>query len=167
MFKKLSALALIAFLFILPGCQAGYDGPPADLVVMNANVVTIDKDHPRAQAVAVIGEEIVAVTTNDAIQTYIGDDTEVIDAAGRLMIPGFNDAHAHFGPLDPDYVDQNKDGIHDFDYSDATYRKGSGSDDLEDAHGRHVPNNPQNSKVKEVIKSNPKRADGVIILTGP
>jgi len=97
----LTLLALAAPL----ACGPAYDGPPADLVVMNAKVVTIDKDHPRAEAVAVVGEEIVAVTTNRAIQAYIGDDTEVIDAGGRLMVPGFNDAHAHYGPLDPDYIE--------------------------------------------------------------
>jgi len=74
-------------------------------VVLNANVVTIDRDHPRAQAVAVLGEEIVAVGTNREIQAYAGPDTERIDAQGRLVIPGFNDAHAHYGPLDPDYIE--------------------------------------------------------------
>jgi len=105
MVKKISSSALALLLITLTGCQAQYQGPPADLVVMNANVVTIDKDHPRAEAVAVMGEEIVAVTNNDAIRAYIGDETEVIDAAGRLMIPGFNDAHAHYGPLDPEYIE--------------------------------------------------------------
>ena len=33
------------------------------------------------------------------------DSTKVIDARGRLVIPGFNDAHVHFGPLDPDYIE--------------------------------------------------------------
>ena len=68
---------------------------------MNANVVTIDKDNPRAEAVAVMGEKIIAVTSNSAIEAYIGESTEVIDAEGRLMIPGFNDAHAHYGAWIP------------------------------------------------------------------
>ena len=100
------ALALILVLGgSLLGCEAGYQGPPADLVVMNANILTIDPDNPRAQAVAVVDEQIVAVATDAAIQAYIGDGTEVIDAQGRLMIPGFNDAHAHYGPLDPEYIE--------------------------------------------------------------
>jgi predicted amidohydrolase YtcJ len=97
--------ALTALLLCLPACSSQYSGPPADLVVMNANVVTIDQENPRAQAVAVIGEEIVAVTSDDDIQEYIGEGTEVIDAEGRLVIPGFNDAHAHYGPLDPEYIE--------------------------------------------------------------
>ena len=72
---------------------------------MNANIVTIDQNNPRAEAVAVVGEKIIAVTSNSAIQTYIGDETEVIDAGGKLMIPGFNDAHAHYGPLDTEYIE--------------------------------------------------------------
>jgi predicted amidohydrolase YtcJ len=100
------ALGLTLLVLMLEtGCEAPYSGPPADLVVTNANVVTIDRDRPRAEAVAIIGEEIVAVGSNEAIEAYIGTDTEVIDAAGRLMIPGFNDAHAHYGPLDPDYIE--------------------------------------------------------------
>ncbi len=96
---------VLATVLTWSACQATYSGPPADLVVMNANVVTIDKDNPRAEAVAVMGEQIVAVASNRAIEAYIGDETEVIDAGGRLVIPGFNDAHAHYGPLDPEYIE--------------------------------------------------------------
>jgi predicted amidohydrolase YtcJ len=94
------------FLTVAAGCSAGYTGPQADLVVLNAKIVTIDKDHPRAQAVAVIGEKIVAVTTDADARKYIQEGvTRVIDAEGRLMVPGFNDTHAHYGPLDTDYIE--------------------------------------------------------------
>ena len=106
MFRRISPIGLVALLIALTGaCAAQYTGPPADLVVLNAKIVTIDEGNPRAKAVAVIGEEIVAVGSNRAIRAYIEEGTtEVIDAGGRLMIPGFNDAHAHYGPLDPDYI---------------------------------------------------------------
>ncbi len=100
-----SFLPAAALLAITVACEPSYTGPPADLVVRNANVLTIDKDHPRAEAVAVIGEEIVAVGSDRAIEAYIGEATEVIDADGRLVVPGFNDAHAHYGPLDPEYIE--------------------------------------------------------------
>jgi predicted amidohydrolase YtcJ len=78
----------------------------ADLVIRNAKVVTIDKDNPRAQAVAFKGETIIAVTSNEAIEKYIKEGvSEIIDAQGRLVVPGFNDAHIHFNFVDPDYVD--------------------------------------------------------------
>lgn len=52
----------------------------ADLVIRNAKVVTIDKDNPRAQAVAFKGETIIAVTSNKAIEKYIKEGlTEIID----------------------------------------------------------------------------------------
>ncbi|MFG1691759.1 amidohydrolase [Gemmatimonadota bacterium] len=107
MFRRIFPVGLVALLIAFAaGCAAQYTGPPADLVVLNAKIVTIDEGNPRAEAVAVIGEKIVAVGSNRAIRAYIEEGTtEVIDAGGRLMIPGFNDAHAHYGPLDPDYIE--------------------------------------------------------------
>jgi predicted amidohydrolase YtcJ len=90
----LSVLICLAGMF---GCGSGYDGPPADLVVKNAKIVTIDKINPRAEAIAVRGEVIIAVTSNAKIEAYIEEGTtKVIDAEGRLLIPGLNDAHIHF-----------------------------------------------------------------------
>ncbi len=78
----------------------------ADLVIKNAKVVTIDKDNPRAQAVAFRGQKIIAVASNRSIGKYIKEGvTEVIDAQSRLVVPGFNDAHIHFKFVDPDYID--------------------------------------------------------------
>jgi len=98
MLKKLLAiLTSVYLLFIIIGCTKAYKGEPADLVIKNAKIVTIDKDNPRAEAVAVKGEFIIAVTSNSKINQYIGEGiTKVIDAKGRLLVPGFNDAHIHF-----------------------------------------------------------------------
>ncbi|MBS0010330.1 MAG: amidohydrolase [Bacteroidales bacterium] len=98
-------LFLISFccLALLIGCSPA---EKADLVILNGKVLTIDNDNPRAEAVAIIDDRIVAVGKNSRISKYVDESsTEVIDAAGRLVIPGFNDAHAHFGPLNPDYVE--------------------------------------------------------------
>jgi predicted amidohydrolase YtcJ len=107
MSRGIAVAGLAAMLSALSvGCSAAYTGPGADLVVLNAKIVTVDNDHPRAQAIAVVGEEIVAVATDSAIRKYIREGvTRVIDAEGRLMVPGFNDAHAHYGPLDTDYIE--------------------------------------------------------------
>lgn len=98
MLKKLLAiLTSVYLLFIIIGCTKAYKGEPADLVIKNAEIVTIDKDNPRAEAVAVKGEFIIAVTSNKKINQYIEEGiTKVIDAKGRLLVPGFNDAHIHF-----------------------------------------------------------------------
>ena len=78
----------------------------ADLVILNGKVLTIDKDNPAAEAVAIKGETIIAVGSNSKISAMIlKGTTKVIDARGRLVIPGFNDAHVHFGSLDPDYIE--------------------------------------------------------------
>ncbi|HVB38880.1 MAG TPA: amidohydrolase [Vicinamibacterales bacterium] len=69
---------------------------PADLVLRHGHVVTVDAAHPEAQAVAVSAGKILAVGSDEAIQRYIGPHTQVIDLNGRLLIPGFIDAHAHF-----------------------------------------------------------------------
>ena len=59
-----------------------------------------------AEAVAIKGEEIIAVGSTKKIKAYINEIiTKTIDANGRLVLPGFNDAHVHFRPLDPDYVE--------------------------------------------------------------
>jgi predicted amidohydrolase YtcJ len=68
---------------------------PADLVLTNGDVYTVDSAHPRAQAIAVRGEKIVAVGANDDIRPWIGPKTRVIDLHGRFAMPGFNDAHTH------------------------------------------------------------------------
>lgn len=68
----------------------------ADLIVHNANVRTMDAARPRAEALAVIGERIVAVGSSDEVMTWRGPQTRLVDARGRLVLPGFNDAHVHF-----------------------------------------------------------------------
>ena len=105
--KRIRLIFLIlVFLSFVWGCQPQYDGPPADLVIKNAKVVTIDKDNPRAEAIAVKGEFIIGVGSNRYVEQFVNkDSTTIIDAKGRLVVPGFNDAHVHFGPIDPDYID--------------------------------------------------------------
>ncbi|MGB6075625.1 MAG: amidohydrolase, partial [Candidatus Acidiferrales bacterium] len=68
---------------------------PADLVLTNGDVYTVDSARPRAQAIAIRGEKIVAVGPSDEIHAWIGPQTRVIDLHGRFAMPGFNDAHVH------------------------------------------------------------------------
>jgi len=70
---------------------------PADMVIHNGKIVTIDEEQPRAEAVAIAGETILFVGSNADVLAYIdAARTKVIDAQGRLITPGFNDAHIHF-----------------------------------------------------------------------
>ena len=79
----------------------------ADLIVTHANIWTGDPTQPDARALAVIGERIVDVGGVDAIDRWRGANTTVVDAGGRRLVPGFNDAHVHVveGGTDLDAVD--------------------------------------------------------------
>ena len=83
---------------LLAGCATADSAPEdaASLVLRNGKIVTVDSAMPEAQAVAMRGHEIIAVGTDAEIERYIGDDTEVIDLAGRLAIPGFIEGHGHW-----------------------------------------------------------------------
>lgn len=69
-----------------------------DLIVHHGRVFTADPSHRWAEAVAIHGNRIVAVGTNAEITALAGDATKRVDAGGRLVVPGFNDAHTHQGP---------------------------------------------------------------------
>ena len=62
--------------------------PAADLIIRNAKIWTVDNSHPTAQAVAVLGDRIVAVGSNAEIESWHGAQTRLIDASGKLLLPG-------------------------------------------------------------------------------
>jgi predicted amidohydrolase YtcJ len=68
----------------------------ADLVVVNANIHTMNPSQKEAGSIAVLGNKIIGVGSDADIKPMIGPKTRVIDAKGMLVIPGFNDAHVHF-----------------------------------------------------------------------
>ena len=87
----------VAALIVLAACgQQPPSVQPATLVVMNGKVVTVEPGQAEARAVAVAGDRIVAVGNEDEIKRYVGTGTQVIDAAGQLVIPGFVEGHGHF-----------------------------------------------------------------------
>ena len=93
-------------IIIMVTSSSNYNKEEADLVIINGKVLTIDKDNPVSEAIAVKGEKIIAIGTSSQISRMISKGiTKIIDAGGRLVIPGFNDAHVHFGPLDPDFIE--------------------------------------------------------------
>ena len=68
----------------------------ADLVLVDADIRTLDDALPRARALATIGARIVAIGDEAAVRPLACDATRVVDAGGRLVLPGFNDSHVHF-----------------------------------------------------------------------
>ena len=71
------------------------DPRSADLVVKNARVHTVEPAMPEAQAFAVRDGRFIAVGTNDAVSGLVGKGTEVLDAGGMTVVPGFIDCHLH------------------------------------------------------------------------
>jgi hypothetical protein len=67
----------------------------ADLAFVNGAVYTVDAARPRAEAVAVSGGRILAVGDDDDVRELVSPDTEVVDLRGRMLLPGFQDAHVH------------------------------------------------------------------------
>jgi len=68
---------------------------PADLVLKNANVITMDHTRPTAGLVAIKGSRILLVAGSEALGEVRGTKTKVIDCQGKTVVPGFNDAHCH------------------------------------------------------------------------
>jgi predicted amidohydrolase YtcJ len=82
---------------------------PADKIVVHAHIYTVSEKQPWAEALAIRGDKIVAVGSDKEMEAYRGSSTQVIDAAGRLVLPGFEDCHIHFmdGSLGLTEVDLN------------------------------------------------------------
>jgi len=93
-------ISAIVALF-LSGCQKAPesgpddDKPVADTVYHTGLIYTVSADQPWAQAVAIRDGRIMFVGSDDAVRALIGQDTELHDLRGRLMLPGFQDAHIH------------------------------------------------------------------------
>jgi predicted amidohydrolase YtcJ len=69
---------------------------PADLVLLNGKIVTLESATPEAQAIAIAGSRIAAIGSSAEIKRHAGPRTQVIDLQGQLAIPGFMEGHGHF-----------------------------------------------------------------------
>jgi predicted amidohydrolase YtcJ len=90
--KRAFLLVVTALLTV----AAAESRPAADLIITHANIWTVDPAHPKAEAVAILRERIVAVGTDAEVTAWRGPKTQMLDAAGKLLLPGFNDSHVHF-----------------------------------------------------------------------
>jgi predicted amidohydrolase YtcJ len=87
-------LTVLAALFL--GSIAVAQNQPADLVLKDANIYTVDEHNTHAQAVAVKSDKILFVGSDAEAQKYVGASTRVIDLKGATVVPGLTDAHYHF-----------------------------------------------------------------------
>ncbi|MEE9292431.1 MAG: amidohydrolase family protein, partial [Acidobacteriota bacterium] len=84
---------LAGLLFI--SCAGPGGQPPADLVLRNAAVYTVDGARSWAEAVAIRDDRIVFVGADGQVDPFIGPDTKVVDLEGRMVLPSFQDSHIH------------------------------------------------------------------------
>jgi len=80
---------------------------PAELVLLNARIYTVDPYLKLAQALAIREGRIVAVGTTEEMKHWTGPDTKVVDLDGKLVLPGFNDAHTHLGHAGAELISVN------------------------------------------------------------
>lgn len=101
-FPCIRAVATATLAVVLSACagEQPTEAPePADLVLHGGVVATVDEGNAMAEAVAVRGAWIVAVGSDEEVEPFIGEDTEVIDLVGRFAMPGFIEGHGHYMSL--------------------------------------------------------------------
>ena len=105
--KIKTSFTLLAFsLFSLAACQPAQQQAPADLVLTNAYIYTVDESQSIAEALAVRGNEIVFVGSSAGAAEYVGEDTDVRDLDGAMVMPGMHDMHVHaLGTVEADTCD--------------------------------------------------------------
>lgn len=94
--KKIALILALAGILLHSPLVALAQNGAADLVITNANIRTMDAKRTVARAMAVVGRKIKMVGSDSDVRPWIGPNTRVIDAGGKTIIPGFNDAHVHF-----------------------------------------------------------------------
>jgi predicted amidohydrolase YtcJ len=85
----------IVFVFVIVSAPIRATELPADIVVLNAKVLTVDAKFTTADAVAIRDGVFVRVGTNDQVKAHVGEKTKVLDAHGKTVIPGLIESHVH------------------------------------------------------------------------
>jgi predicted amidohydrolase YtcJ len=162
--RRRSLVTLLAAL-ALCGCQSRFGPDEASRIYFNGEVVTVDADNRTAEAIAIRGEEILAVGSRDQILKHRVARTEIVDLDGKTIVPGFIDAHGHmvgygalsqllnlspppFGAVDsiPELQEALRSYIRDEEIADGTAVTGVGYDDAILIERRH----PTRAELDEV-----------------
>lgn len=94
--KKFTALALLLAVSLCSASLGFGQAVHADLVITNANIRTMDTKRTIARSIAMLNGKIIAIGSDADTKSLVGANTRVIDAGGKTIVPGFNDAHVHF-----------------------------------------------------------------------
>src|SRR5205085_1093498 len=95
---KMKNLILLLFISITVNFSVLANQTAPDLILYNGKIFTSDAAQTKAEAIAIRGERILAVGSTDEIKKLADSKTRLIDLQGRVVTPGFNDAHYHFSP---------------------------------------------------------------------
>ncbi|MDX1518397.1 MAG: hypothetical protein R3288_16230, partial [Woeseiaceae bacterium] len=90
-----ATLALLALAGACGRSEINSSDVVADRVFVNGAIYTVTEAQPWAEAVAVAGGRIIYVGDNEPANAFVGDDTDVVDLDGQMMLPGFHDSHIH------------------------------------------------------------------------
>lgn len=93
--KRLLALSIFACVAAMTSLHANVPDETPDLILVNGTIYTGDTAKPRVEAVAIKGEQIIAIGSSREIRAMARASTKVTDLQGRFAMPGFNDAHIH------------------------------------------------------------------------
>ena len=125
-------------------------------------VYTVDSSNTKAEAVAIKDKSIIFVGDNDGVQNYIGDNTKVINLNGKMLLPGFIDAHCHSISSYRYFFELNLYGLKTYneiqtaikkyltEHPDAKYVKGRGWSNTD-----FPKNGPDKKMLDEVVKDIP------------
>ncbi len=92
--RKKTILSLLAILLFAIACKNTKE--PADRILKNGNIYTVDEKNPNAEAIAIKNGKIIFVGSNNEVEKYVGDNTQIEDLEGNFVLPGFIDTHAHY-----------------------------------------------------------------------
>ncbi len=106
---------ILFFLSCNSATKSSESSETAELVINNAKVYTVNKNQPEAEALAVKDGKIVFIGSNNDAKKYISDRTEVIDAKGQFVMPGFIEGHGHIHGLGASLINLNLMNVKNWD----------------------------------------------------
>jgi predicted amidohydrolase YtcJ len=110
--QKTKLVTVVVAAVLISACQQTNTPETADLVLKNGYVYTVDEARSVAEAVAISGNTIVFVGTNADADAFIGEQTQVRDLAGAMVMPGLHDMHIHaLGIVEPDMCDLDSEAL--------------------------------------------------------
>ena len=92
-------ILLLGILIFCIFCAPELSRQPADLVLLHGKILTMNPEHPEAEAIAIKGETLLAVGAVAEIEPYIGSNTQTRDLGGNLTLPGLIEGHGHYMSL--------------------------------------------------------------------